>query len=75
MRCRPSGGALAGRGHRSCRVTALHSRLTLVHGITPRAERSRSGARGVSHQFGSRSESTGSPRNRGAGNVQLRVEL
>jgi hypothetical protein len=34
-RCRPPSGALAGRGHRSCRVTALHSRLTRVHGITP----------------------------------------
>jgi hypothetical protein len=75
MRCRPSGGTLADRGDRSCRITTLHSQLALVHGITPLAERSRSGARGVSHQFGSRSEGTGSPRNRGAGSVQLRVEL
>ena len=74
-RCRPSGGSLADRGHRSCRVTALHSRLTRVHGITPLAERSRSGARGVSHQFGSRSEGTGSPWNHGAGSVPLRAEL
>ena len=74
-RCRPPSGALAGRGHRSCRVTALHSRLTRVHGIAPLAERSRSGARGVSHQFGSRSEDTGSPWNRGAGSVPLRAEL
>jgi hypothetical protein len=74
MRCRPSGGTLADRGHRSCRITTLHSRLTLVHGITPRAERSRSGARGVSHQFGSRSEGTGSPKSHSAGSVQLRVD-
>ncbi len=66
---------MADRGHRLCRVIALHSRLTRVHRSTPLAERGRSGARGVSPQFGSPSEGTGSPRNRGAGSVQLRVEL
>ena len=64
-------GANPGRSSAD-RITTLHSRLTLVHGITPLAERSRSGARGVSHQFGSQSEGTGSPRNRGAGSVQSR---
>jgi hypothetical protein len=49
--------------------------LTLIRGIVPLAELSRFVARGVSHRFGSRSEGTGSPTNRGAGSVQLRVEL
>ena len=43
------------------------------HHATRRAEPL--GARGVSYQFGSRSEGTGSPWNRGAGSVQLRAEL
>jgi len=74
-RCSPSGGTLADRGHRSCRITTLHSQLILVHGNTALPERTRPGACGANHQFGSRSEGTGSPRNRCVGSVQLRVEL
>jgi hypothetical protein len=66
---------LADRGHRSCHITTLHSQLILVHGSTTRAEQTRPGARGANNQFGSRSEGTGSPRNRCVGTVRLRVEL
>ena len=69
-----SGGTLADRGHRSCRITTLHSQLNSVHGSTTRAERTRPGVRGANHQFGSRLEDTGSPQNRSAVSVQLSVE-
>jgi hypothetical protein len=49
--------------------------LILVRGNTTRPERTRPGDRGANHQFGSRSEGTGSPRNRCVGSVRLKVEL
>jgi hypothetical protein len=61
-------------GGRSCRITTLHSQLILGHGNTISAEWTCPGVRGANHQFGSRSEGTGSPRNRSAVSVQLRVE-
>jgi len=61
----------ATRGHSPWPATSPTQRL--IGGTTPGAAQSHPGALGVNHQLGSRSEGTGSPRNRDVDSARSRV--